>query len=753
MKHLLIWMFIMGMVSSASYGQTGDIKGVVTDLDGKPLPSVNVILLGTTIGSATDENGEYLIQRVPVGSYRVRASMLGYERQSLDIVLESGQTAILLFELRAISLTSGELVVTASRRSQLIGSVPVTLSTLEGSSIDSRNILTLDDALRVTPGVQLAGNQVNIRGSSGFSYGVGSRVLLLVDGVPLLGPDTGDIRFDGLPMAQVDRIEVVKGPGSALYGSGALGGVVNLITRGFPQEPQTSIRVFGGAYQPFRHDQWKLSWDEADQYRPMGGLVLSHANQVSDTFGFWVNGLYRQDTGYLKQSTDQGVELHAKLGWRFSKGNRLEVLTGLKRYKRDNFLYWNGINDPLVPGVANLLDGSAGAGTNDGLSDQLSILPVWTQVVSEHFSYSLKGRVFGVAFRPLDDSTGAIRARSKHNRGLRYGSEAQFNVSASASSQFTFGTSFDANAAKSEFYIGVDSLMARQQPEVGIYGQLEQRIGSQITLAAGLRYDGYKIHQQEYASKTSPKVSVSWVPVTFFSARASYGQGFRVPSVAERFISNREFFPVESNLALMPEESEGYEIGVHLNAGLGERAALEFDIATFRNEYNGLIEAVFVPTLGAFQFQNLTEARIRGIETSLQVGTLNNRQKVSFSHTLLDARDIKLNKPLNQRSRHLFIASANSYLFGSVFVGTDYRYASKTEAIDSDLGRFVKSASARVAVSVLDLRVGLDKEAALGRAGYRLAFIMKNVTDQYYTERPAYLAPPRHGMLQLEVMF
>jgi outer membrane receptor for ferrienterochelin and colicins len=744
---------MLGLISSASYGQTGDVKGVITDMDGKPLPSVNVLLLGTTIGAATDTNGEFLIQRVPTGSYRVRASMLGYERKSLDIVIQDGQTVILYFELRAISLTSGELVVTATRRSQLIGSVPVTLSTLEGSSIDSRNILTLDDALRVTPGIQLAGNQVNIRGSSGFSYGVGSRVLLLVDGVPLLGPDTGDIRFDGLPMTQVDRIEVVKGPGSALYGSGALGGVVNLITRGFPQEPQSSIRVFGGAYQPFRHEQWKLSWDEADQYRPLGGIVLSHAHQVSESFGFWVNGLYRQDTGYLKQSTDQGVELHAKLGWKFDQGSRLELLTGFKRYKRDNFLYWNGINDPLVPGVANLLDGSAGAGTNDGLSDQLSILPVWTKVVSQNFSYSLKGRVFGVAFRPLDDTTGVIRPKVKHNRGLRYGGEAQFNVTASPSSQLTFGTAFDANAAKSEFYIGVDSLMARQQPEIGLYGQLEQQLGSQITFSAGLRYDGYKVHREEFASKTSPKVSMSWVPATFLTLRASYGQGFRVPSVAERFTSNREFFPVESNLALLPEESDGFEVGIHLNAGLGKRAAVEFDVATFQNTYDGLIEAVFVPTLGAFQFQNLTEARIRGIETSLQAGTLNNRQKVSLSYTLLDARDLKLDKPLNQRSRHLFIASANSYLIGPLFIGTDYRYASKTEAIDSDLGRFVKNASARVPVSVLDLRVGIDKDAGMGRAGYRLAFILKNVTDQYYTERPAYLAPPRHGMLQLEVMF
>lgn len=740
------------LIANFASAQTAEVRGSVVDMQGRPLPSVNVILIGTTYGAATDAQGEFRIQRVPVGNYRITASMLGFERSSQEVSIESGQIITLEFQLRATSLSSGELVVTASRRAQILGSVPVTLSTLEGSSIDSRNILTLDDALRITPGVQLAGNQVNIRGSSGFSYGVGSRVLLLVDGVPLLGPDTGDIRFDGLPMSQVDRIEVVKGPGSALYGSGALGGIVNLITRGFPSTPQTSIRVFGGAYQPVRHEQWKLSWDEADEYRPLGGVVISHANQVSDRFGFWVNGVYRQDTGYLKLASDQGAELHAKLGWKIGDGNKLEVLTGFKRYKRDNFLYWNGLNDPLVPGVANLLDGSAGSGSNDGLSDQMSILPVWTQIISPAVSYTLKGRLFGVAFRPLEDS-GVIRPKEKHNIGVRYGGEAQVNVVASKSTLLTMGSAFDANAAQSEFYIGVDSLMARQQPEMGIYGQIEQMLGRKFTLTAGLRFDGYKIHKQEFARKTSPKVSMAFLATDFLSLRASYGQGFRVPSVAERFINNREFFPVESNLALRPEESEGFEIGFHINAPIGNLSAVEFDVAAFRNDYDGLIETVFMPTLGAFQFQNLTEARIRGLETSLQVGTLNGRQRISISHTLLDARDITLDKPLNQRSRHLFIGSTNNYLIGPIFIGADYRYSSKAEAIDTDLGRFVKNADARVASGILDLRIGADKDAGMGRVGYRLAFILRNATDQYYTERPAYLAPPRHGMLQLEVMF
>ena len=119
---------------------------------------------------------------------------------------------------------------------------------MDAAEIRQRNSTSLDDALRYVRGVNMTGTQVNIRGSSGYSLGAGSRVLMLLDGIPFFAGDTGELNFEAIPMGQVDRIEVVKGASSALYGSNALGGVINIITKPIPETPETIVRTYGGMY-------------------------------------------------------------------------------------------------------------------------------------------------------------------------------------------------------------------------------------------------------------------------------------------------------------------------------------------------------------------------------------------------------------------------------------------------------------------------------------------------------------------------
>src|SRR5690606_13170374 len=142
---------------------------------------------------------------------------------------------------------------------------------------------------------------------------VGSRVLLLVDGVPMLGPETGGIPFEALPMSQVERIEVLKGPGSALYGGGALGGVVHLITKDYPLDPETTVRAFGGLYAPVRHAQWRRGWSEAGSPRPIGGGTITHARRWRDKGGMWLNATYRHDAGYLQNGGVSAFQGHLKV--------------------------------------------------------------------------------------------------------------------------------------------------------------------------------------------------------------------------------------------------------------------------------------------------------------------------------------------------------------------------------------------------------------------------------------------------------
>ena len=102
-------------------------------------------------------------------------------------------------------------------------------------------------------------DNVSIRGSSGFSFGVGTRTIFLQDGFPLLSADNNDIKFDIIPLLFVDRVEVIKGAGSALYGTSALGGVINVLTSKPSDQGKLRTRIYSGIYDKPNYEQWDWS--------------------------------------------------------------------------------------------------------------------------------------------------------------------------------------------------------------------------------------------------------------------------------------------------------------------------------------------------------------------------------------------------------------------------------------------------------------------------------------------------------------
>ena len=162
--------------------------------------------------------------------------------------------------------TKAEVVVSANRRVQAVQDVPITVSVLSAEDLDQRSITRLDDALRYVNGIVVARDQVNIRGTSGFALGVGSRAAVLLDGFSLLSGDNGDIKFDVLPVSDIERIEIVKGAGSALYGTGALGGVIQLITKDPGDSLTVYSRLYGGLYTDRPFQQWQYSSSPSSQW-------------------------------------------------------------------------------------------------------------------------------------------------------------------------------------------------------------------------------------------------------------------------------------------------------------------------------------------------------------------------------------------------------------------------------------------------------------------------------------------------------
>jgi outer membrane receptor for ferrienterochelin and colicins len=227
--------------------RAGDIEGVISDSQtGQPLPGVHVSVAGTTYGAASGPDGRYLIRNIPDGEYELIFRIIGYEQTSRQFRSGKNQVGVSDVSLDPQPWELDEVVVTATRREHLLKDVPVTTELITNEEMRETGALTVAEALESHIGVQvnddLSGKGITMRGVDP------SRVLIMVDGRRVVGRVRGSIDLGQLSLSDVDRIEIVKGSGSTLYGSDALGGVINIITR----RPQSDGRLdVSGEYGSF----------------------------------------------------------------------------------------------------------------------------------------------------------------------------------------------------------------------------------------------------------------------------------------------------------------------------------------------------------------------------------------------------------------------------------------------------------------------------------------------------------------------
>ena len=283
----------------------GGLKGSVTDkTDGEPVIGASVMLENTTLGAASDFDGNYAIQNIPAGTYNLKITGVGYAQQTKNVTIADGQTATLNLQLAETTIMASEIVIGGALYEQDRLEVPITLSTVSREEIARQPSASLDQAVEAVPGVNvvrsagLSNTGLQIRGSNTFQGGLGTRVVGLYDGFPINNPITGEIAWNTVNMNAAERIEVIKGASSALYGSQAMGGVVSVIGS-MPSEfeikagaslgfydapPDRDQSVYRDGYTPWL---WNSYFGIGDKSGPLTySLLYSHA----------------EDDGYRKNS-------------------------------------------------------------------------------------------------------------------------------------------------------------------------------------------------------------------------------------------------------------------------------------------------------------------------------------------------------------------------------------------------------------------------------------------------------------------
>lgn len=746
MIRTLLFTLLLGLVAE---GQARQLSGRVTDEGGAPVPGVNILVEGTARGTATDLEGRWALDGLGSGLVTLRFSAIGFHTEVRSLRLVSGEPQIVDLVLREQALLADEVVVTASRREQSALSVPVSVSVLSADELARRNTVVLDEALRTVSGVQVLGNQINVRGSSGFAYNTGSRVLLMVDGMPLLTPESDGVALEALPASEIRRVELLKGPGSALYGGGALGGVINVITREMPEDAsETRVRTFAGVWDPVRHQVWRDGWVHGDEYRPFWGMNASHARRASPSLAWWANLSLRRDAGYMALSGRDVFHGFGKVAWQPSASWRVETLAGIMARERDNFIFWDSARNVLQPGRVSFGDPIDPTDPPTGVSDdyvrQITLLPVVRHLVSSTFFHELRLRAFGMLVQPLDDDTGKRKSVQEGTLGIRYGAEWQASWFPSAERSFVFGLTRDEMNTKSSFFVTTDGDRIGGQPETAAFVHMEQQAGEHLQFVGGLRFDHYQIDATDTERRLSPKISVAWTGWRKQTFRAALGDGFRVPSFAERFTDNRDYLPIIRNLSLRPETSRSVEVGWRGLTSSLLPGALSWDLSAFYNTYRGLIEPRLVTAEQAFQFINLDEARIAGAELMLEWAHPSERWRASVGTTWLDTEEEATGQELPFRPRWQVVSTVETRWGASWRVGADGRFVMKPSRVETDFARFVTDADIMVDTKVLDLR------ASWQRGPIRAALLVQNALEYHYVDRPAILGEPRRFTVQLE---
>jgi outer membrane receptor for ferrienterochelin and colicins len=710
-----IYLFSFFLVMGVYHLQAGSIQGTIIDESESPVAGANIYLEGTILGAASAEDGSFEIKNIPAGNYILHVSVIGYKLENIQISLKSND----LLDLDRVSIsptpfTSQPVIVTASRNRREIRDLPVSVSTISAQEMDQRNTVTLSAALKYLPGVNINASQVNIRGSNGYSRGVGSRVMMLLDGIPYLTGDTQETNLESLPIHQIAHIEVVKGAGSALYGSNAMGGIINVITQNPADMPLLRFKTYGGLYS----DPYYETWQWSDRTRYLHGFKLNLAKKW-DGISIALFGAQDRDDSMKKNDWRNRYQTGGKLHWNLSPFQTLTFSGAYMDQKRGNFFYWKNLDNALIPPDSQL---------NDQVhSRRFHLASSYRQVIDEESYYLLQGIWYRNRF---EDNIGQGNTSISDFINL----EGQYTKKIE---KHTLTTGISGQTSQVEANIFGN----RSGNGLAAYLQDEYAYNKQWQATVGMRFDYSEIDSMETAYQVSPKIGLVFKPSSFTSIRANAGTGYRAPSVAEAFTSTvAGVIRVVPNPDLQPEKSISSELG--WNQLLSKNAY--FDCALFYNTFQNLIEARFDTVA---QFQNVTRAYVLGYELQFHYDVIAKMLQFNVSYTQMEPWDQEQDTYLSFRPRHLFYTNVVWHA-GSLSAGLDYRYISRYDEIDDQLASIMEDGEERVAAHIVDFRIQTDFH--LSDIPLQLSLQVNNLLQYYYTDLIGAVAPTRHFILSLD---
>jgi outer membrane receptor for ferrienterochelin and colicins len=605
---------------------------------GRPLPNVTVVIVENKAGTITDRHGHFGLS-VPPGRYTVEMRAIGYDVTRQTVRLVAGKSLRLNVGLNARPLVLENTVITATGRSKFVADATVPVEIIDREAIELSNAENVAMLLEDVVGLNVHSSLYGYLGSptGAMIQGIDpNRLLILIDGQRVIGGPGGVIDLARLPVASVERIEVVKGPHSALYGSDAMGGVVHIITR-HPEQPYSGdviVKLATGG----------LNVLQADAFLQHSGLKAMVIASKSN-----------QDAVYLSpQNPDTHID---ESDQRFVHGKMhlmmpLEIaINGSLRWLSENekgisSQYFAPLDKTYLwhfPDRTQRVDIGVGA---TWTTDEENLIEV--DFSNNSFKKNSVEELVGGRDR---------RDRFTHNILTKYRMRSVRQLSNAHA--VTGGLEY----ASEELEIWLDRIkpLGKQTRTVEVpdshvetadfYVQYEWQVSEKSGAILGARVQRHS----GYGYNLAPKISLSHRFTPKFRLRVAYGRGYRAPSLKELYFvfdhSNLGYKVIGSPL-LQPESSWG------LNAGFEYRPTSKFEmqINFFDNRLQNLIQTEFdsgqsIGAIAIYSYGNVSEASTRGVEVGMSTQLIK-RMGVKVGYTYLKAREQMVKHDLPGRPRH-----------------------------------------------------------------------------------------------------
>ena len=533
--YTLICLFIFGISPSFLAAQeAAQLFGKITDAQGQAVEAAQVQIVALHTGASSDAEGAYRLEQLPAGAHRVRVYALGYRTQEIDLLLEAGANLAQNFVLQADALQLDQVVVTGTRSEVSLYDAPVVVSRIGQRNFEATQAISLAEGLNFAPGLRLETNcqncgftQVRMNGLSG-AYSQ-----ILINSRPVFSALAGVYGLEMLPVSMIDRVEIVRGGGSALYGGNAIAGTINIITKD-PQESSFSVGL----------NQYLIYGRTSERALSANGTIVSEA-------------------------LDKGISLYAQHRSRDfwdANGDSLSELTRLNSltFGGDAFWRWN-MFQRLQVGFYNMHETRRGGSMTDLPPHQSPIAEALQHDIAganasyEHYSkdYRHKFSAYtaqqwirrssyygagGSVLQAGDTLTEAqLLAQNAYGQSRDWSSiaGAQYALTLNDVWTFTLGTEYQYNQVRDEM-AGYSRFTQQRVGAWGTYAQAMWKPIEKLTFLAGGRFDAVQIRgNYGFGGDTLGNRRSLYVPVPRLSAmydivptlklRISFAQGYRAP--------------------------------------------------------------------------------------------------------------------------------------------------------------------------------------------------------------------------------